>query len=321
MAMRTYKRAWAAAVFMLLSTGCTNLPDWSLFGPLPDDSPAAAAGSYSFAWRLSGDRRAGPLQVFDDGRNTWLQFAPAQTVPAIFAQTSHGDQLLRYRPQGQYVVLDGVWPVLMLRVGGLESRVERLAAGGSLQGPGSSPAQESDTLPDRVESPSNNGGDVPALSVSPHIGSVEHVATADAVAQVAPGNIELSTALSEPAAVALTAFTPTPVVAESALSAPEMVSTPAYRVSPQDGNIRLLLSRWANSSGWVFEPEHWAVDVDIPIVGSAAFELEFDAAVQQLLASTELSDRPLQPCFYANKVLRVVPYAQSCDRTMQRERV
>lgn len=99
-----------------------------------------------------------------------------------------------------------------------------------------------------------------------------------------------------------------------------MRAPPAYRVSPQDGNIRLALGRWAASSGWTFEAEHWAVDVDIPIAGSAAFELEFDEAVQQLLASTELSDRPLQPCFYANKVLRVVPYAQSCDRSAPLER-
>jgi len=34
-----------------------------------------------------------------------------------------------------------------------------------------------------------------------------------------------------------------------------------------------------------------------------------------LLASTELGDRPLRPCFYSNKVVRVVPYAQVCDRT------
>jgi hypothetical protein len=38
-------------------------------------------------------------------------------------------------------------------------------------------------------------------------------------------------------------------------------------------------------------------------------------AVRHLLAATELSERPLQPCFYSNQVLRVVPYAQACDRT------
>jgi hypothetical protein len=35
-----------------------------------------------------------------------------------------------------------------------------------------------------------------------------------------------------------------------------------------------------------------------------------------LIEATELSDRPLQPCFYANQVLRVVPLAEACDRTL-----
>jgi hypothetical protein len=79
--------------------------------------------------------------------------------------------------------------------------------------------------------------------------------------------------------------------------------------------LRLALSRWARNAGWTFEPEHWAVDADIPLAGSASFDLDFTAAVQDLVAATELADRPLQPCFYSNRVLRIVPYAQSCDRT------
>jgi len=77
----------------------------------------------------------------------------------------------------------------------------------------------------------------------------------------------------------------------------------------------MALSRWARTAGWTFEADHWAVDADIPIVGSATFHSGFELAVQDLVASTELADRPLQPCFYANRVLRIVPYAQSCDRT------
>ncbi|KAA0912049.1 hypothetical protein FQ179_08245 [Pusillimonas sp. ANT_WB101] len=91
-------------------------------------------------------------------------------------------------------------------------------------------------------------------------------------------------------------------------------STSAYRVSPQDVTIRQALGRWARQAGWTFEPEHWAVDVDIPISGSAVFETDFKQAVRQLVAATELADRPLQPCFYSNQVLRIVPFAQACDR-------
>ncbi|MDX3896079.1 MAG: TcpQ domain-containing protein [Pusillimonas sp.] len=279
--MRHFSRwTWAAVACAVLASGCANLPDWSLFGPLHGGAKPAAMSSYDFSWRLSGDRRAGPLQVFDDGRSTWLQFMPDQALPAIFARSGQGDELLDYRRQGPYVVLDGVWPLLVLKAGLLESRVERIAAQDPDQGSGMGA-----TLADPVEMSASAGG------------------AAD----------ELQLAIPLPVS--------TPPAGAAGTAAPEpFFAAPVFQVSPQDGNLRLALGRWAASSGWTFEAEHWAVDVDVPIVGSAAFDLEFDQAVQQLLASTELSDRPLQPCFYANKVLRVVPYAQSCDRTAAPER-
>jgi len=87
-----------------------------------------------------------------------------------------------------------------------------------------------------------------------------------------------------------------------------------YGVSPKDGTIRQALERWARVSGWDFSAEHWAVDVDIPLVGKAEFDTDFKSAVRELLGATEMGERPLQPCFYPNRVLRVVPYAQPCDR-------
>src|SRR3546814_13123759 len=76
------------------------------------------------------------------------------------------------------------------------------------------------------------------------------------------------------------------------------------------------LCRGARQAGWTFDAEHWAIDADIPIVGTASFESDFKLAVRELVASTELADRPAQPCFYSNQVLRIVPYAQPCDRTV-----
>jgi hypothetical protein len=90
---------------------------------------------------------------------------------------------------------------------------------------------------------------------------------------------------------------------------------PFFAVSQTDLHLRQALTRWAGLSGWRFEPEHWAVDIDIPLSASARFSEDFVSSVQALLASTELSDRPLQPCFYSNQVLRIVPVAEPCDRT------
>jgi hypothetical protein len=92
-------------------------------------------------------------------------------------------------------------------------------------------------------------------------------------------------------------------------------SQPFFAVTHTDLHLRQALTRWAGLSGWRFEPEHWAVDIDIPLSASAKFSEDFVSSVQALLASTELSDRPLQPCFYSNQVLRIVPVAEPCDRT------
>ncbi len=91
---------------------------------------------------------------------------------------------------------------------------------------------------------------------------------------------------------------------------------PFFSVSHTDLHLRQALTRWAGLSGWRFETEHWALDSDIPLSASASFSDDFVTSVQALLASTELSERPLQPCFYSNQVLRIVPLAEPCDRSM-----
>jgi len=110
------------------------------------------------------------------------------------------------------------------------------------------------------------------------------------------------------------------VPTQESVKAPAAVLPPssstAYAVSPEDQHVRQALIRWSGISGWRFQPEHWGVDVDIPLSASASFSDDFVTSVQALLLTTELSDRPLQPCFYSNQVLRVVAYAESCDRTI-----
>ena len=90
--------------------------------------------------------------------------------------------------------------------------------------------------------------------------------------------------------------------------------TPIWKVSPADRTIREALKSWAKVAGWSFEPEHWAVNVDIPITAQANFSGDFKNATRQLIGTTELSSTPLQPCFYSNRVVRVVPINEMCDR-------
>jgi|GEM_PF-4652353 len=94
---------------------------------------------------------------------------------------------------------------------------------------------------------------------------------------------------------------------------------PAARVwhlSPADRTVRQALTRWAVAENWTFGPDQWRVDWDIPIEASAEFHGEtFEAAVQALAASIALTEAPVNTCFYGNRVLRIIPYNQSCNRT------
>lgn len=230
-------------------------------GAMPADmGPAAQPGTrYDFDWRLSGDRQVAPVQVFDNGRQTWLQFAPGQVVPAIFIAHGGVEQPAPYTRHEPYIVVQGKWPALLMRGGGLQARADYLGA----------PVQPT-------------GSDSTAAASVPASG-------------LPAGQVSSSASLP---------------------SAP--ASSKAYRVGQADENMRRTLARWATLAGWTFHPEHWAVDVDIPLAGTADFSGDFKESVRELLATTELGERPLQPCFYGNRVLRVVPLSEACDRTAAR---
>jgi len=88
---------------------------------------------------------------------------------------------------------------------------------------------------------------------------------------------------------------------------------PTWKVGMNDRSIRQALAGWSKAAGWTFEAEHWAVPVDIPITAGASFSGDFKTATRQLIGTTELGDTPLQPCFYTNKVVRVVPINEMCN--------
>ena len=104
----------------------------------------------------------------------------------------------------------------------------------------------------------------------------------------------------------------TPVGSEVAAPAPPAARP--YTISRSDRTIREALVAWSNRAGWTHDAEHWTVPFDLPVLSSADLGTDFKGAVRALLASTDLTNMPLQPCFYSNKVLRVVPKAELCDR-------
>jgi hypothetical protein len=268
-------------VFVLLS-GCMG----PVGRPWPSEQPGGTnipSGKLDFGWRLSGDRAVAPLQVFSDTSRTWLQWLPGQILPIILGTTEQGEQVLTYLRQGPYTIIDGHWPALLFRSARQQARARRIEASFA----SSSTTQQSVSQYQLgLQSPLSS-----QQHSSAHLQSNSHAASSS----------QQQSGLQQPSSSHQQSAQP---------------SRPFFSVSHTDLHLRQALIRWAGLSGWRFEPEHWAVDVDIPLSASAKFSDDFVSSVQALLASTELSDRPLQPCFYSNQVLRIVPVAEPCDRTL-----
>ena len=300
---------------LVLLAGCTgsqgSWPQLAWPWPAAGNAPSATSatqgvvgqagrgyGAFNFDWMLSGDSRIMPLQVFDDGARMWLQFTPVGAWPAVFEVGPAGRRPLAYQREEPYMVLPGVYEQLELRGGHLQGSIRRQRAAA------------------RAHTASTPVDVAPAVDLDPAPVLVPVTESVPAPVPV-PGTQAAPTSVSASATVSASASGPASVsgsarVAESPAVLP--VAGPAYAVSPDDQTIRQALERWAARSGCTFNAEHWAVDVDIPLVASARFDVEFKSDVRALLGATEMGDRPLQPCFYSNRVLRVVAHAQSCDR-------
>jgi hypothetical protein len=283
----TMRGTWLMFVFVLLS-GCMGPAG----RPWPSEQPSGTnipSGKLDFGWKLSGDRAVAPLQVFSDTSRTWLQWLPGQILPIILGATEQGEQVLTYLRQGPYTILDGHWPALIFRSARQQARARRVDASLAASGSAHHPATQYPLAPQYPL------GSQQQLNSQQQLGSQHSMSAPQQSSAQQQRSLQHSPNSPQQSA---------------------QPSRPFFSVSHTDLHLRQALIRWAGLSGWRFEPEHWAVDVDIPLSASAKFSDDFVSSVQALLASTELSDRPLQPCFYSNQVLRIVPVAEPCDRTL-----
>lgn len=65
-----------------------------------------AIDRFSFDYAISGDAKAKPLQVFDDGKKTYLQYRANQDIPAFISSGS--GELIMPSQEGPYTVLNSV---------------------------------------------------------------------------------------------------------------------------------------------------------------------------------------------------------------------
>lgn len=85
----------------------------------------------NFNYAISGDRPAWrPLRAFDDGRQTYIEFAPSIAVgeaPPLFVVGEDGEaQLVNYRVAGRYYVVDRLFGAAELRLGGKRQKIVRI---------------------------------------------------------------------------------------------------------------------------------------------------------------------------------------------------
>ena len=93
----------------------------------------------NFNYRIGGDKPAWrPVRVFDDGRQTFVEFPADLAVgeaPPLFLTDKQGDaQLVNYRQKGRYYVVDRLFETAELRLGTKRQAVVRIARSGSRKG-------------------------------------------------------------------------------------------------------------------------------------------------------------------------------------------
>lgn len=84
--------------------------------------PAEVSGNTAYS--VSGSPRNVPARIYDDGTNTFLEWATGAVTPAIFAISTDGSEaLVNFVMRGNVMVVERVAPAFILRNGAEETRV------------------------------------------------------------------------------------------------------------------------------------------------------------------------------------------------------
>ena len=84
-------------------------------------APIAVNGQYNFDYAVFGEGKSRPIQVFDDGVNTYLQFKAGSDIPAFMS--SNGDRKFNYELDGPYAVIRGTPHDIVAQFGQSRSRI------------------------------------------------------------------------------------------------------------------------------------------------------------------------------------------------------
>jgi hypothetical protein len=328
-----------------IAVACLMVSGWAV-------AQGHRVGAFDFGYASTGDARVLPVQVFDDGVHTFFQFRAGEAPPAIFAEADAQVRLLLPQPHGPFWRVEDRHGRFLLQAGRARAMVVHL--GSDRPGAPAWMAQGHDgnpVAPLPGDPPAGTSAAARLVGALPQAREPDDAFERNSYAQPLRGDRAVWTApvrspTASPRTVApivsssSSASSGTSGAATSAAlavppSAPRLVHRPAavapvpiepaqppleFEVQVSDPSLRHVLVRWARLAGWIHGPDHWAVDRDLPVVAPAGpeiFGLDFREAVRRLLGSSELTDRPVQPCFYSNRVVRVISRGDTCSRTTE----
>lgn len=97
--------------------------------PAAIGSATQRVGQYDFTYFTSGEQRATPVQVFDDGKNTYFQFRAGEAIPAIFNNKDGKVNLMVPFFEGPYIRVQETSGRFTLQLGRAQAQVVYGGAG------------------------------------------------------------------------------------------------------------------------------------------------------------------------------------------------
>ena len=228
------------------------------------------AETYDFAYTAQGDPRLTPIQVFDNGKQTWLQLSQMRPLPVILAITPAGEVMLPARPEGQMLIIDRVEQQLAIVVGRSRATVRYIGKN----------QRQTEAVLFGATSPIKETG----------------MATAPVPAdQVLAARKKSPTTVVEPSppSTATNVVSAQPAMPEqnngsqaSVTSAPTKDDAPKEATAPTTWTLReghmigRELKEWAESAGWHVE---WALKKDWSTPTKTTFNGDFKAAASEVI--------------------------------------
>lgn len=255
------------------------------------------AAGYDFSYGNRGDRSVAPTQVFDNNKETFFQFSPDKTIPAIFA-VSPCDRKVLLSPQarGPYLVVKGVYRKYSLQIGSRISTVEYA---------GKKEIALEENVANEPTCPKKAGAAYGPVDVN-RMSGVASPTHGDAppVASAAKRDIALQTPTAAKAHAPLTAGgVPVLPAAEVVPPVAAISQTGSWEIRPTDLTIYAAMKRWAAQAKHQLT---WEIPVDYPVTILDRFNGTFEEAVKRAMDAYEIADLQPKACFYDNNVVRVV---------------